>query len=440
VSIPVLKSGLKHESRTYVLIKTDIGGMIAEFPYLEAILRRNPILIFLLILTISALACQTSVPTSPPVQPVTPLGVTALAPTSVPAGTQASATTPEAAETQAAGTTPQTSTASILIQGVDNKFFVVGADGQSTPFAEADQPFNSPLFSFNPGNRAAGNTLYALSGQSNPTKVYTVKPGGAAALGFIQQVSQGLAIFGGQPVRLAWDANTIDRNNNTVSSILFTSAADGSNLKQIVTESGTQLVLVALKWSKDGQKIYFSKEHLGLGGYILFGGSSNLWAYNMPDSKVTELLKTPDVICIDDLSPDETLVAQHCKAPNIGITQISSGVTATINPPEQMSGVKFSGSARFSPDGKRVAFGLARGNPDAEEGWAAVSDGLTGVSRLVATAPQGTYFQVAGWLDGNTMLLQSWGATPGVWVVKVDGNGLTKIADGVYHGIVNTGQ
>ena len=94
------------------------------------------------------------------------------------------------------------------------------------------------------------------------------------------------------------------------------------------------------------------------------------------------------------------------------------------------------GSVRFNPDQTRVAFALAKGNPDAEQGWVAVSDSLSGPSKLIATDKPGRYFTVASWLNADTLLLQSNSltcnptCTNSLWVVKVDGSGLTHIADG----------
>jgi len=76
--------------------------------------------------------------------------------------------------------------------------------------------------------------------------------------------------------------------------------------------------------------------------------------------------------------------------------------------------------ARCSPDGSRLAYALARNDPNDEQGWVAVSDGLNGTSKLVATSPAKDYFEVSAWLDAATIVLQS--ATPPqrVWIVRDD--------------------
>jgi Tol biopolymer transport system component len=303
--------------------------------------------------------------------------------------------------------------------------------------AQVDRPFNSPLFQYYPASRVAGSVLYALAlGDEGQTRAYAADAGGARLVPFIEAVSQGLAVWPGdqaQLPRLAWDRLTINAENNTAASQLWIASADGTDARSILEETGAGRALVAGRWSRDGQRLFFSKEPLGLGGYILFGGASNLWAYNLADGSAAALLPDPGVACIDDLSPDETLIAHHCANTTLSIVQIASGTTTTINPPEGVE-ANFTGSARFSQNGPQVAFAIARGNPDNEQGWVAVSDGLEGPSRLVAASPAGQYFQVAAWLDADTLVLQSWGATPGVWLVNSDGSDLRQIAEGIYHG------
>ena len=107
-----------------------------------------------------------------------------------------------------------------------------------------------------------------------------------------------------------------------------------------------------------------------------------------------------------------------------------------IQPPPEVTEFGQLGDARFSPDGSRVAFGLARGTPDAEQGWVAVSQGMSGLARLVVTSPANEYFSVWGWLDDQTLILQSRGATPGLWLVGADGSDLRRVADGTLLGVV----
>ncbi len=111
-----------------------------------------------------------------------------------------------------------------------------------------------------------------------------------------------------------------------------------------------------------------------------------------------------------------------------------------------MTGSFVLGSAKFSPDGSQVAFGLARGDPQNEMGWVAVSDGLSGPSRVILESPAGGYFSVVSWLNSSTLLLQWAGVScgedcpAGLWTVGTDGQGLTQVADGTFLTLTNAGQ
>ena len=162
----------------------------------------------------------------------------------------------------------------------------------------------------------------------------------------------------------------------------------------------------------------------------------------MNDRSVQELIpynvNGDKLICIDELSSDDRLIADHCAMTSIAIHDLSSGQTTTIQPPADVTGFKFVGSARFNPDLTRVAFALAKGDPGAEQGWVAVSDSLSGDSKLIVTGKPGEYFTVAGWLNADTLLLQSNSltcnppCTNSLWTIKIDGSGLTHIADGTF--------
>jgi hypothetical protein len=91
------------------------------------------------------------------------------------------------------------------------------------------------------------------------------------------------------------------------------------------------------------------------------------------------------MICLDELSSDERLVADHCAQTAITIRDLSGGQTSTIQPPTAASGFSLVGGARFSPDLTRVASALAKRDPSNEQGWVAISDGLSGGSKLTVT-------------------------------------------------------
>jgi hypothetical protein len=258
----------------------------------------------------------------------------------------------------------------------------------------------------------------------------------------VQDVYQGFAAYIGPAApqgRLAWETVTPDAAGQGLISRIYVSSPDGSDARVVLEEIYQEpRVLRVWRWAADGERLYFSKEPSGLGGYLLFTGISNLWVYNLADGSTTELVpdRTHSAICLDDLSADGGLATHHCEPGLIGVRAVPGGSTAWIEPPADVPEFGAHGDARLSPDGNRVAFALARRDPENEQGWVAVSDGLEGGSRLVAAAAAGDYFQVKQWLDGETLLLQSAGAVPGVWTVRADGSDLRRLADGTVIGVM----
>ena len=355
-------------------------------------------------------------------------------PQSVPAvlDAVAAAVTPTSAASQ------QMTGVQLVVYGPDRSIRIVDV---AVPLNSADKPaFNGLL----PGGGSASGTAYVLDTTGVP-KVVAVDALGTRELSFIKNPTYyGLAVWQGasgtQP-RLAWGTQP---TASTQTTSLQISAIDGSQLETLLTQDANNppLQLTPEFWSADGQYLYFSKEPVGLGGYILFGGASNLYQIDITTKEVTAVIpsgtSSGPQVCLDDISGDYRTVADHCSQKSITVRDLVSGGTTTILPPREVSElIGTLGSARFSPDGRRLAFALARRNPDSEQGWVAVSDGLSGESKLILTSPVGTYYTVAGWLDSQTLLVQSTNllncsayCSGELWAVRIDGTYVQKVADG----------
>jgi hypothetical protein len=220
------------------------------------------------------------------------------------------------------------------------------------------------------------------------------------------------------------------------------SAPDGSDVTTLVEENVTTPVyhIVAQRWSADAQAIYFSKEPYGLGGYIPFPGASSLYRVDLTDKNVKELIPfNPNgrLTCLDDVSSDVRLVANHCDLTAISILDLGRNESLKIVAPDEVRGNRV-GSARFNADTSRVAFAIAHGDPANEQGWVAVSDKLYGGSQLIMASNPGEYLQVIVWLDAETLLVQSNtvacnpACANSLWTVRIDGTQLTKVADGSF--------
>jgi len=309
--------------------------------------------------------------------------------------------------------------------------------------------FNPTFSGLLPIGGSVAGTAYVLDITSF-SKGETVDNNGVHDLSFIQSPTYGLALWRGgvgTKPRLAWGTQLTGSGS---SSSLMVSNLDGSQLETLLDQpasTGQPLQLVAEAWSADGGSLYFSKEPVGLGGYILFSGASDLYKIDIASKQVTDVIPMaayPPVPCLDDLSGDYNLVADHCTENVITVRNLGAGTSSTIQPPAGVTDFRVMGSARFSPDGKRLAFAIAKSDPNSEQGWVAVSDGDSGSSKLVMTGEPGTYDTVIGWLSDNLVLVQAnlvnctSNCENQLWVVGADGSNPTKVADGTFLTVVDS--
>ena len=312
-----------------------------------------------------------------------------------------------------------------------------------TGFGSAGVRLNQGLL---PMGGSAGGTAYVLDFKDQP-QAQMVNAGGVNTLPFVQKPNYGLAVWPGDGAakpRLAWATSP---DGNAAATHLFYANVDGTGLTAALTETiasgAAPYQLVAEAWSDDGQGLYFSREPYGIGGYIPFASASSLYRYNLADGTVTELdafnFGTGGKgLCLDALTADFSLTAGHCVDSQAITLHALTGAAAdlTITAPVTVTDFRLAGSARFNPGGKRVAFALAKGDPSAEQGYVAISDGLGGQSNFVTTSNPGQYFTVVAWLDDKTLLLQlnalacNPDCNPSLWTIGIDGAGLKQLTDG----------
>jgi hypothetical protein len=338
----------------------------------------------------------------------------------------------------------QLATLGFVVQSSDHNIQIVN------PNIPLGPTYNPAFNGFLPTGDAILGTAYVLD-FSNQARVVAINENGSHDLSFIQNPTYGLAIWrgglGNSPL-LAWGTQL---SGSTTSSNLQISAPDGSKLETLLTiDSGNTpgaLQLVAQLWSADGQSLYFSKEPIGLGGYIPFSGASNLYKIDIATKTVTEIIpqapSTSPQACLDAISGDYRFVADHCTQGVITIRDLQNGGMTTIQAPTDAAGYRLMGSARFSPAGDLVVFALAQGDPNNERGWVAVGPSSGGAGKLVFTGAAGSYYTVLGWLDDQTILVQFnpivCNPTCGnqLFTVGVDGTNLTKVADGSFLAIID---
>jgi hypothetical protein len=298
----------------------------------------------------------------------------------------------------------------------------------------------NPL-NLNQPTNAISRTVYAssLGPGASPVALADVK--GVRPLDALKNPVNGIAVGTGDGGHLAWGRLVI--SGTVATTELFVGAPDGTKPRSVTRQSRPsnqeQRALTPFQWSADGTRLYYSREPVGLGGYILFGGMTDLWVYSLKDGKSTQLVAEKQLggqVCIDDIAPNQKLVAFHCSGKSIGILDLATKKTSTIQLSPELPAVRALGNARFSADSARVAFAAARHDAENEQGWVLVSNGLTGNAKLIATSPAKDYYEVIAWLSLNTLLLQTHNPQPAVWTVRVDGSGLQKLSDGQFLSIV----
>ncbi len=391
-----------------------------------------PVLVLQFLMACNALpaaAPATAIPTTDIVPAVT---ATFVQPTNTPGPTLAPPTRPPTA--RVAGLR-------IALESRDNAIRVFGLEGGSEVLTLAAPRLNS--LNSNQATNAISDTVYAFSLDANPAPVVTINSGGVHPVAAPKNpltgeaVAAGTAGTGAGGGHLAWGTYAV--SGTVATTELFQSAPDGSQAKSIVKKTmpaGQEpRALTPFQFSRDASRLYYGLEPVGLGGYILFGGATNLWSYSLSDGKSTELIKDKQVggfVCIDGVSPNDKLVTYHCGEKGIGVLDLATKKSSVIQLPADLKEVKALGNARFNQESTRIAFAAARRNPDDEQGWILVSNGLTGASKMIAKSAAKDYYELIAWLNADTLLLQSHNPQPALWTVKVTGSGLQKVGDGKF--------
>ena len=325
--------------------------------------------------------------------------------------------------------------------GIDD-LYVTGLDGTMTLWASLADLAGS--YSYIASATAVGDLLYLGLVETGLFSYWTFsRDGEFQSLDFISAEDRSvheIAIWPGtadQPPRLAWATN-----QNGLAQ-LHTSAADGSeqivlgNLIQDIND-GVWYSWRVLRWSANGQRLYFSAEPAGMGGLFLFGGYSDLWVYDLAANTTTQLVDA--FTCLEPLSPDEQWLVDHCND-SLSLTNLATAKQRTLVFPAAVENPGQFGGVRFRPDNSRFAYGIESGvanrsfinDPETVHGWVVIVDTVTGNSSLVTTSPPHSYFTVQAWLPPDVLVLQAYempGYLPSVWVVNADGTGLVKLTDG----------
>lgn len=228
--------------------------------------------------------------------------------------------------------------------------------------------------------------------------------------------------------------------DNSVAFELWVAGIDGSNTKKIAEHTAAEMLtnptsIEVVGWTAEGKLMYGTRPY-GIGGYILFAGWNDLYLYDPADGTVRDLYINDGTsnMCVNSLSSDFTQVAIGCQT--MQINNLATGAKVDL---PAVSDQNLAGSAKFSPSGKMVAYGVGRGNPDSEFGQVVVAPADGSGDQTIVAAMEGGYYQVLGWIDESSLVLSASSTMdvgPSVWKVNINGSGLTKLSDGWFAGFI----
>jgi hypothetical protein len=263
----------------------------------------------------------------------------------------------------------------------------------------------------------------------------------------VRPLTEGLWSGDAPPFSLAWgELSAAD----TATARLYLSSPDGSQIVQVLEEtyeaSELPAEFVPWRWNEKGQ-LYYTRQPVGaMAGFPPFVGAANLWLFDLRSGGSVELVSdavTGGQLCLDAIYIDDRRVAHHCNEGGYAILDLESDETTPVRLPKEVTSDMQLGTARFSPDGSRIAFAAMRGGHGQIEetrGYIAVSDNLSlsGSSHVIVSSQPGEWFTVLGWLSNDRLVLHSYSADPSgqhwpaVWTVRADGSGLVKLAEGTF--------
>jgi hypothetical protein len=182
-------------------------------------------------------------------------------------------------------------------------------------------------------------------------------------------------------------------------------------------QTNSFLAIAPIGWSADGSTLLLHEMPQGIGGYILFWTYQNVRAYTILTGQ-TKLLGN-----LDGYSADlqyTALVERNASGPTgLLVTQTATNGQQRYALPPMGEQPFAGGGAYFSPSNTKVAYQVARNNPENEKYWTVVVDLMTGQSRVVleeqAVGYDARYATISGWLDDNTLVVGSqWSQQSGV--------------------------
>lgn len=180
-----------------------------------------------------------------------------------------------------------------------------------------------------------------------------------------------------------------------------------------VSFENQEAYLLPVRWTDDGSTIFFSEQRSGLGGYILFSGWHDLYSKNLETGAIVQLARN-----VYDIAPNETMLSLVGTEAGVDLVALVNGEADYFFPLPSEEGFFRAGNVMFSPDGTKIAYNIAAGNPDEEKYRVIVSE-IGGSEETIVINSNSFFPNVVRWLDNETLLLAD---SAGYYIANIDGS------------------
>jgi len=225
--------------------------------------------------------------------------------------------------------------------------------------------------------------------------------------------------------KVVWTENKSQENKTN--SKLMLADLDGQNKKVLIEKDfDGEKYFNLIRWSNSNEEIYFSEQYGGLGGYIVFGGPSNLSKINIYTSKLECLFEESNRIgYIGDISSNEEFIAYFPRIdgnPKLAIKNMKTGKENIVDIPIE-EGFKEGGNAHFSPDNKYLVYNIAYCNPD-DEYYRTIIINSEGKNQRTIIDDSQKIYRAMGWISNDEILLR--GPNSIDYIIDINGSSLRK--------------